>query len=231
MSFFDSDSVNHVRTTATEVFDVSGAGDTVVATLATAISSGYNWLEAVKLANKAAGVVVSKIGTVPITYQELENTLLDLKENKKNISQYELEKLSNKLQNENKKIVFTNGCFDIIHKGHIKYLQQAKKLGDILIIGLNSDSSVKRLKGAGRPIKEEDERALILSSMEFIDYVVTFDEDTPYETIKKIKPDILVKGGDYDIENIVGREFAKETKTIPFVDGYSTTSTINKMKQ
>jgi D-beta-D-heptose 7-phosphate kinase/D-beta-D-heptose 1-phosphate adenosyltransferase len=231
MSFFDSDSVNHVRTTATEVFDVSGAGDTVVATLATAISSGYNWLEAVKLANKAAGVVVSKIGTVPITYQELENTLLDLKENKKNISQYELEKLSNKLQNENKKIVFTNGCFDIIHKGHIKYLQQAKKLGDILIIGLNSDSSVKRLKGAERPIKEEDERALILSSMEFIDYVVTFEEDTPYETIKKIKPDILVKGGDYDIENIVGREFAKETKTIPFVDGYSTTSTINKMKQ
>jgi len=231
MTFFDTDTIHHIRTHATEVFDVSGAGDTVVATLATAISSGYEWIEAVKLANKAAGIVVSKIGTEPITYKELENTIYEFKEDKKLVSQETIESLSASLHEDGRKIVFTNGCFDIIHKGHIKYLQAAKKLGDILIVGLNSDSSIKRLKGPERPIKAEDERALILCSLEFIDYVVIFDEDTPFLTIKKIHPDILVKGGDYKVENVIGKEFAKETILIPFVDGYSTTSTINKMKE
>jgi D-beta-D-heptose 7-phosphate kinase / D-beta-D-heptose 1-phosphate adenosyltransferase len=231
MTFFDTDSVHHVRITATEVFDVSGAGDTVVATLATGLSSGYCWIDAVKMANKAAGIVVSKIGTEPITYGELEKSIAGFQEENKIISQDKIEKLGTKLRDEGKKIVFTNGCFDIIHKGHIKYLQQAKKLGDVLIVGLNSDKSIKRLKGLERPIKKEDERSLILSALEFIDYVVIFDEDTPFNTIRSIQPDILAKGGDYKIEDVVGREFAKETVLISFVEGYSTTSTINKMKE
>lgn len=231
MTFFTKDHVEHIRTTASQVYDVSGAGDTVVATLATALSSGYSWIDAVKLANKAAGVVVSKIGTEPILYEELERTVSEFKEDIKIISQLELENLATTLRVAEKKIVFTNGCFDIIHKGHIQYLQQAKEMGDILIVGLNSDSSIKRLKGEERPIKDQDERALILSSLGFVDYVVVFDEDTPYDIIRKIHPDILVKGGDYKIENVVGREFAKETVLIQFVQGYSTTETINKMKK
>ena len=121
-----------------------------------------------------------------------------------------LEELKNILNaREGKKIVFTNGCFDIIHRGHVEYLQKAKELGDILILGLNSDDSVRRLKGASRPINNETDRAIVLSALECIDYVVIFDEDTPLELIKFIKPDILVKGGDYKIEEVVGREYEK----------------------
>jgi len=230
MTFFEGDKIYHIGTVATEVFDVSGAGDTVVATLATALASSISWIESVKLANKAAGIVVSKIGTVPITYNELESSIYEYREEDKIYFQEDnIDVLISDLKAKRKKIVFTNGCFDIIHKGHIKYLQKAKAKGDILIVGLNSDLSVKRLKGESRPIKDENERALILSVMEFIDYVIIFSEDTPYKLIKKIQPDILAKGGDYNIEDIVGREFAGQTVLIPFVEGYSTTKTINKM--
>ena len=141
-----------------------------------------------------------------------------------------LEELKNILNaREGKKIVFTNGCFDIIHRGHVEYLQKAKELGDILILGLNSDDSVRRLKGASRPINNETDRAIVLSALECIDYVVIFDEDTPLELIKFIKPDILVKGGDYKIEEVVGREYAKRTVLIDFVNGYSTTHIIKKI--
>lgn len=230
MTFFGN-TIEHIRTTATEVFDVSGAGDTVVATLARALSSGYSWIDSVRLANKAAGIVVSKIGTEPVHYLELEDSIEEFREENKVIEGYgSLAALVNRLKSKEKKIVFTNGCFDIIHKGHIRYLQEAKKYGDILIVGLNSDASVKRLKGKDRPIKDQDERALIMSSLEFVDYVVVFDEDTPAVILEKISPDVLIKGGDYKIEEIVGREFAKETRVISFIDGYSTTSTINKIK-
>ncbi|MDP9954618.1 D-beta-D-heptose 7-phosphate kinase/D-beta-D-heptose 1-phosphate adenosyltransferase [Epilithonimonas hungarica] len=232
MSYFDENFiVEHVKTTATEVFDVSGAGDTVVATLATALSSGYLWLDAVKLANKAAGVVVRKTGTEPITYEELEDSIESLREENKVVESHDIEKLSKIIKGKNKSIVFTNGCFDIIHQGHIKYLQEAKKYGDVLVIGLNSDTSIKRLKGPERPIKKEDERAVIMSSLGMVDYVVVFEEDTPARIIEQIKPDVLVKGGDYKIEDIVGREYAKETIVIPFVEGFSTTSTIEKIKK
>lgn len=231
MSFFDEDHIEHIRTLATEVFDVSGAGDTVVATLATALSSGYSWIEGVKLANKAAGIVVSKIGTEPITYEELEDVIEGYHEENKIIKNNDLKFTIDNIKAQGKKIVFTNGCFDIIHKGHIKYLQKAKKYGDVLIIGLNSDSSVKKLKGEGRPIKDEDERSIILSALAVVDYITVFNDETPYSTIKIIEPDFLVKGGDYKIEEIVGREFSKETIIIPFIDGYSTTSTIFKIKK
>lgn len=231
MSFFSENQVEHIRTEATEVFDVSGAGDTVVATLAQAVSAGYTWIESVKLANKAAGVVVSKIGTEPVFYDELERSIYPYREEQKIIGIEEVSSLVDKIKQHDKKIVFTNGCFDIIHQGHIRYLQEAKRLGDILILGLNSDSSIKRLKGQERPIKDQDERALILSALEMVDYVTIFEDDTPYNLIEVVKPDVLVKGGDYLPENIVGREFARETVIVPFVDGYSTSSTIEKIKK
>ena len=128
-----------------------------------------------------------------------------------------------------KKIVFTNGCFDIVHAGHIDYLTRAKRLGDILIIGLNSDDSVRRLKGENRPVNNEEDRAIVMSALKPIDYVVIFDEDTPYNLIKMIRPAILVKGGDYSIDNIVGNDIADETIVLPFVQGKSTTRIIDKM--
>lgn len=143
------------------------------------------------------------------------------------------------LENENvlhqKKIVFTNGCFDILHRGHVSYLAQARQLGDILVVGLNSDASVKRLKGPERPVNDECARALVLAALEMVDYVAVFEEDTPYNIIVKVKPDVLVKGGDYQIENIVGADFVQQrggqVLTIPFVDGFSTTSIINNLKR
>ena len=133
------------------------------------------------------------------------------------------------LRRNNKKIVFTNGVFDIIHKGHISYLQKAKQKGDILILGLNTDASVKRIKGEGRPINDENDRAFVLSAFEFVDYIVLFSEDTPVNLLKTVQPDVLVKGADYKIEEVIGREFAKETVLIDFQEGYSSTNIINKV--
>lgn len=133
------------------------------------------------------------------------------------------------------KIVFTNGCFDILHRGHITYLARARQLGDLLVVGLNSDASVRRLKGPERPVNDERSRALLLAALEMVDYVVLFEEDTPYNLILKVKPDLLVKGGDYDIHNIVGADFVRqrggEVRTIPFVQGFSSSSIIDHLKQ
>ena len=154
--------------------------------------------------------------------------------NKKILNIEELKEVLNIIRNkknENQKIVFTNGCFDILHRGHVEYLQKSRELGDLLILGLNSDLSVKKLKGEKRPINNEEDRAIVLSALESVDYITIFNEDTPFELIKIVKPDILVKGGDYKIENVVGREFAKETILIDFVDGYSTTKTIKNINK
>lgn len=133
------------------------------------------------------------------------------------------------------KIVFTNGCFDILHRGHVTYLAQARQMGDLLVVGLNSDASVHRLKGPERPVNDEQSRALLLAALEMVDYVVLFEEDTPYNLILKVKPDLLVKGGDYDIDNIVGADFVRqrggEVRTIPFVQGFSSSSIIDHLKQ
>ncbi|MFP4096376.1 MAG: D-glycero-beta-D-manno-heptose 1-phosphate adenylyltransferase [Cyclobacteriaceae bacterium] len=147
---------------------------------------------------------------------------------------YQLNDLLKKLEEDRsagRKIAFTNGCFDILHRGHATYLREARSTGDLLIIGLNTDASVKRLKGESRPINHENDRAYLLESLECVDYVVKFDEDTPYELLSRIKPDILIKGGDYKLEDVVGREFAKEVILIDFVEGYSTTKTIQQMKE
>lgn len=231
MSYIAPEALQDIPTEAKEVYDVSGAGDTVVATLAAALAADIPIADATYLANKAAGIVVGKIGTSPILFKELQAELQMGKPDSKLIPISELENTIKQLRVQGRKIVFTNGCFDILHKGHVFYLEKAKKMGDILILGLNSDSSVKRLKGESRPINDESARSTVMAALESVDYVVVFEEDTPLNLIKIVAPDVLVKGGDYEIEHIVGREYAKETVTIPFVDGYSTTKTIKSINQ
>lgn len=140
----------------------------------------------------------------------------------------EIKEIAAKLKSEGKKIVFTNGCFDLLHIGHVRYLKEAKRLGDILIVGLNSDASVRRLKPQ-RPINEESRRAEVVASLEMVDFVTLFSEDTPYELIKSIRPDVLVKGGDWKKEDIVGSDIVAETHSLPFVPGVSTSAIINKI--
>jgi D-beta-D-heptose 7-phosphate kinase/D-beta-D-heptose 1-phosphate adenosyltransferase len=142
----------------------------------------------------------------------------------------EIKQLAIELHEQGRKIVFTNGCFDILHLGHVKYLEEAKKYGDVLILGLNADSSVKKLKGDSRPINSQEDRAYILVSLRSVDYVVIFEEDTPYELIKAVKPHVLVKGGDYEGKEVVGQDIADEVKLVKFVDGKSTTDTIKKIR-
>lgn len=229
MTLITQDQIIHLPTEAKEVYDISGAGDTVEATLAVCLACGKPLEEAIEIANKAAGIVVSKFGTAPIEHQELIDAF-NMNYNKKIVSLEFLTRIVDDLKHKGKKIVFTNGCFDIMHRGHATYLKEAKKLGDILIVGLNSDSSVKLLKGPDRPLNQENDRAYLLSCLEAVDYIVIFNEETPYNLIKTIKPDLLVKGGDYQISAVVGREFAGETIILPFVEGYSTTQLIHKVK-
>lgn len=210
-------------TLAQEVYDVTGAGDTVIASLCFALSQGKSIQEACKFANSAAAVVVAKVGSATATQEEIYLFSQDSGVESKILS-------SPKDLPQNANIVFTNGCFDILHKGHVSYLQKAKELGDILVVGLNSDRSVKALKGEERPINPQEDRAYLLASLECVDFVIIFDELTPYELIKEISPSILVKGADYEGKEVVGSEFAKEVRLLEFVKGKSTTNIIKKIK-
>ncbi|MGJ0301371.1 D-glycero-beta-D-manno-heptose-7-phosphate kinase [Aliarcobacter cryaerophilus] len=221
-------------TVAREVYDVTGAGDTVIASIAFALGNNLDIKDAIYFANLAAGVVVGKIGSATTTLDEIYEYEYSL--HKSNSTSHiktfdEIKTLSSKLHNQGKKIVFTNGCFDILHAGHVKYLEVAKSYGDVLILGLNADSSVKKLKGPTRPINTQDDRAYILASLESVDYVVIFEEETPYELIKLIKPHVLVKGGDYEGKEVVGQDIADELKLVQFVDGKSTTNTIKRIQE
>lgn len=229
MTYISKEKTFHVPAEAKEVYDVSGAGDTVVATLAVALAHKIELIDAVKLANKAAGIVVTKFGTAPIEHRELINSINGITKNKI-MPHGSLLKTLKELKMKHQRIVFTNGCFDIIHRGHVTYLREARKLGDILIVGVNSDGSVRKLKGKNRPLNNELDRMEILASLEFVDYVVLFKEETPYNLIKAIRPDILVKGGDYKVNEVAGREFAGDVKILPFVEGYSTTDIFEKSK-
>ncbi len=234
IAILEDDKVNVKPTVAREVYDVTGAGDTVLASLGFALSLGCDISTSVEFANLAAGVVVGKIGSATASLDEIEEYQASLHKSsiELHIKSFEqIEKISTRLKNQNKKVVFTNGCFDILHKGHVSYLNTAKSFGDVLILGLNSDASVKRLKGESRPINTQDDRAYILSALECVDYVVIFDEDTPYELIKLVQPDILVKGADYEGKEVVGSDIAKQTKLVTFVDGKSTTKTIEKIQK
>ena len=220
-------------TVAREVFDVTGAGDTVIASLGFALASGYDIDESVKFANLAAGVVVGKIGSATATLDEIieyESSLNKSTSNSHIKTLEEIALLSSELKRRGKKVVFTNGCFDILHVGHVKYLEEAKSYGDVLILGLNSDASVRRLKGESRPVNSEDDRAYILAALEAVDYVVKFEEDTPYELIKAVQPHILVKGGDYAGKDVVGQDIADELRLVEFVAGKSTTKTIERIQ-
>lgn len=210
-------------TLAQEVYDVTGAGDTVIASLCFALSQGKSIQESCKFANSAAAVVVAKVGSATATQEEIYLFSQDSGVESKILS-------SPKDLPQNANIVFTNGCFDILHKGHVSYLQKAKELGDILVVGLNSDRSVKALKGEERPINSQEDRAYLLASLECVDFVIIFDELTPYELIKEISPSILVKGADYEGKEVVGSEFAKEVRLLEFVEGKSTTNIIKKIK-
>jgi len=220
-------------TLAREVFDVTGAGDTVLASLGFALSCGYEIDQAVEFANLAAGVVVSKIGSATATLDEIIEYQSSLHQSTSDVhikTWDEIELLSKKLKTNGKKLVFTNGCFDLLHTGHVRYLETAKSYGDVLILGLNSDRSVNALKGNSRPINNQQDRAYILAALDAVDYVVIFDEDTPYDLIKKIRPHILVKGGDYKGKNVVGHDLVDELKLVQFVEGKSTTETIKQIR-
>ncbi len=220
-------------TVAKEVFDVTGAGDTVIASIAFALSAGKNIEETAKFSNLAAGVVVGKIGSATVTIAEIEEYEASLHKSTSDAhikSFVDINSIVSRCRMNGKKVVFTNGCFDILHVGHVKYLQIAKSFGDILIVGLNSDESVSRLKGPTRPVNIAEDRAYLLAALEAVDFVVPFTEDTPYDLIKMIEPDVLVKGGDYEGKAVVGTEFASELKLVDFVDGKSTTKTIQKIQ-
>jgi len=233
VAIFDEELRVH-PTLARQVFDVTGAGDTILASLGFALSCNNNIDEAVKFANLAAGVVVGKIGSATVTLNEIFEYESSL--NKSNSDEHiktwdQITSIVDELKNKNRKIIFTNGCFDILHIGHIKYLEKAKSFGDILIVGLNSDDSIRRLKGKKRPINIQTDRAYLLASLEVVDYLVVFDDDTPFELINLIKPDVLVKGGDYKERKVVGEDIAKELRLVKFIEGKSTTKIIEKLKK
>ena len=226
-------SLNIYPTFSKEVFDVTGAGDTVLACLGFAIACDYGIEDAVKFSNLAAGVVVSKIGSSTATLAEIiehESSLNKSSSHHHIKTMLEIEQLSNDLKNRGKKIVFTNGCFDLLHSGHVQYLESSKNYGDILILGLNSDRSVKSLKGKNRPVNSENDRAYLFAALEVVDYVVIFDEDTPYDLISRIKPNVLTKGGDYRGTKVIGDNIADEIIFIDFIDNKSSSLIIKKIK-
>lgn len=224
----------YIKSVGKEVFDVTGAGDTTIAYLAACIANGMAVEDAMEIANYAAGIQIAKVGTSAVSIQEVDEYLagLDRNHNNKIMGINSVERFR-RIYN-NKKIVFTNGCFDILHVGHVRYLQEAAGLGDILVVGLNSDESVRRLKGAERPVNSEADRAEILASLKCVSYVVIFEEDTPYNLIEKLQPDVLVKGSDYKPEEVVGKDIVEARggclKLISFVEGKSTTNIIKKMR-
>ena len=231
-----ADQTSHLSATAKQVFDVSGAGDTVIATLAAGLMHGLNALDSLSLANIAAGVVVGKVGTVPITKADLIDAIATEQGSEQAHKVSELPDLLHKVatwKQQGQKIVFTNGCFDLLHAGHVTYLEGAKKRGDRLILGLNTDRSVSALKGPTRPVVNQQDRARVLAALESIDAVILFDEDTPLKLINAIKPDVIAKGSDYTADQVVGGKevlsWGGEIALIDLVEGRSTTNLIKKM--
>ena len=226
----------HSPARAREVFDVSGAGDTVIATLAASLAGGLQVETAVDLANLAAGIVVGKMGTVPIAQHELIAVLTpstNLTVGEKILDRERIIKRVAEWRASGEKIVFTNGCFDLLHVGHITLLEDCRRFGTKLILGLNADASVCRLKGPTRPIVGERERARVMAALAAVDAVVLFEEDTPLELIRAVRPDVLVKGGDYTIDTVVGHEevaaLGGRVEIVPTVEGFSTTNIVRKL--
>lgn len=226
------DKTTHIAARAQEVFDVTGAGDTVLAAMGVALASGLNIEEAAHFANTAAAVVVGKLGSATVTLDEIVeyDQSLHLQESgEKLIALQSAAAKAEKLRKAGKKIVFTNGCFDLLHRGHVEYLKASRREGDALFVGLNSDASVRKLKGESRPIVNEADRAYLLGSLGFVDYVIIFDDDTPLELVKAIRPDVLTKGADYAGKTVVGSDYAGRVVLVDLVEGRSTTSTVAKI--
>ncbi len=237
MSVVSADSARHIPTHAREVFDVSGAGDTVVAAFALAIAVGLEREDAAVLANAAAGVVVGKLGTAQLSADELVSALfggdapahslrsvVDAATAAHVVAGWRRDGLS---------VAFTNGCFDILHAGHVSLIQQARATADRLVLGLNTDASVRRLKGEGRPVNNEQDRATVLSALAAVDLVVMFDEDTPLALIERLKPDVLVKGADYTVDTVVGADIVQaaggRVVLAELVPGKSTTGLLHQI--
>jgi len=226
----------HFPAHARDVFDVTGAGDTVVAALATGLASGMPIRDAVNLSCKAAAIVVGRVGTSAVTQEDLD--LLDRRESNKLapidskiVTEHQCIQAIQVLRSQGKKIVITNGCFDLIHTGHVLYLEKAARLGDVLIVAVNSDDSVSKLKGSDRPVNPLQDRMQVLASLASVDLVVDFSEDTPERLYCAIEPDVLVKGGDYRVDEIAGHQCAGEVVLIDLVDGKSSSSIVNKIRQ
>jgi D-beta-D-heptose 7-phosphate kinase/D-beta-D-heptose 1-phosphate adenosyltransferase len=226
----------HIRTAAKEVYDVSGAGDTVVATLGLGLATGADLLHAAQLANLAAGIVVGKLGTASVTAGEINARLDQVEEDhasRKYFGLDEVRELVARWRNLDLRIAFTNGCFDLLHPGHISLLSQAKASADRVVVGLNSDLSVRRLKGPGRPVQGEVARATVLASLKSVDAVVIFEEDTPLELIRALEPEVLVKGADYSLESVVGADIVQgwggKVILADIVPAHSTTNTIQRI--
>ena len=236
----DDESI-HIPARAREVFDVSGAGDTVIATLTAGLVLGLSFPDAARMANMAAGVVVGKLGTQPVTQAELVDALRYADQVQPDFLTGKLGSLDAALvqikawRTAGNRIVFTNGCYDLLHPGHIHLLNQSRMLGDRLVVGLNTDASVRRLKGDSRPILTERDRASILCALSSVDLVVLFDEDTPLQLISTLQPDILVKGNDYRLDQVVGREvvegYGGKVSLVPLLQGYSTTGIAKKIME
>ena len=225
----------HLPTHAREVFDVTGAGDTVIGTLAAALAANAEIEDAVALANLAAGIVVRKLGTASTSMAEIHDALNLADEIGYGvISEDELEQVIELSHKRGEKVIMTNGCFDLMHLGHIDYLQKARELGDKLVVAVNSDESVKQLKGHSRPINSLIQRMTMLAALECVDWVVPFNEETPERLYCKVLPDVIVKGGDYQENEVAGGNCVKanggDVKIINFVDGHSTSKLIEKIK-
>ncbi len=237
IALLDEHGMRRFPSQAREVFDVSGAGDTVIATIAAALIAGLSRAEAIQLANLAGGIVVGRAGTVPIQREELREAVIQSAgpgPSNKICTANEAARQAEAWRRQGHKVVFTNGCFDLVHAGHALHLHEARRLGNRLIIGLNSDRSIRGLKGPGRPIQNQQDRATLLASMAAVDGVVIFDEPTPLQLVLAIKPDVMVKGNDYAKADIAGaaevESWGGQVVTLPLVEGQSTTAIVDRIR-
>ena len=226
----------HVPTIPRSVYDVTGAGDMVLAMLTASLAAGCDYTAAVQLANIAGGIEVEKFGVVTVTVDEIINEIIAQNRGKAG-KIHDIDTLINELafhRQQKETIVFTNGCFDVLHRGHIEFLKFCKAEGDVVVLGLNSDSSARQIKGPGRPINNQHDRAAVLAALETVDYIVIFDEPDPLKTIEKVRPDILVKGADWADKGVIGRQFVEsdggKVVLAPLVEGKSSTATIEKIQ-
>ena len=232
--YFDGES-HHLPARKREVYDVTGAGDTVIAIMASAMSVGATMLEAIDWATYAAGIVVTQSGTTSVSEAELRLEMAnELSVGKGMMSAHQLKDVVDVARRQGERIVFTNGCFDILHAGHVSYLEEARQHGDRLIVAINDDDGVTRLKGSGRPINPVDRRMTMLAGLAAVDWVTSFSEDTPEALLAELKPDVLVKGGDYQVHEVVGadivRNYGGDVKVLQLVQGTSTTLIAEKIR-